>query len=594
MRRKRLLWQLYPSYLLITLASLTAVAGLASVSLEQIFVATMRQHLRDQAELVDRLANIDFLAASLDGTGHGRRNDVLCQKLQALTDTRITLIDAAGNVLCDTTKSEPLENHGDRPEVREALAGRIGSSVRHSTTRDADLLYVAVPARRDGHIVGVVRAALPLAAIARDTSAFRAAIVSGGVVIALLAAGVSWFVARRISRPLEEMRFGAQRFARGDLQHKIVVPDSEEAAALAQALNEMAEQTQQRIRAMAHQASQQEAVLASMIEGVLAIDTEHRVISINRAATALLDSPPGESVGRNLQEVVRSVELRRLVNQTLHSSTPVERDVLMRGNPDRVLQARGTALRDVQGRGMGAVIMLNDVTRFRQLESMRRDFVANVSHELRTPITSIKGFVETLLDGALQNTEEAQRFLQIVARQSDRLNSIIDDLLELAKIEQSEESGEVPLENTGLRTVLESALHDCQATADERRIRVELHCEPQVEAKINPPLMEQAVVNLLQNAIKYSDEGGEVSLRARRDNGEVVISVADRGCGIPQEHLPRIFERFYRADKARSRKLGGTGLGLSIVKHIVQAHHGSVQVESKPGHGSTFSIRIPA
>ncbi|HWC91207.1 MAG TPA: ATP-binding protein [Pirellulales bacterium] len=585
MRRKRLLWQLFPSYLLITLASLVAVAGLASVALERTFVAAMRHHLREQAEIIDRLADIDFTASSTPLP--------VCDKLHALTDTRITLIDAHGNVLCDSLKTAPLDNHSDRPEVLEALAGRVGSSTRYSSTLDSDLLYVAIPARRGGRVVGVVRAAVPLAAIARDTQAFRLAVIIGGLIIALLAAGVSWLVARRISRPLEEMRRGAQRFARGELRHKIAVPDSEETGALAEALNEMADQTQQRMLAMTRQASEQQAVLASMVEGVLAVDTEHRIISMNRAAVALLGNPPGESAGRSLHEVIRSAELRRLINHTLLSAAPVETDIVMRGDTERVLQAHATALRDAQDRGIGAVIVLNDVTRYRQLESMRRDFVANVSHELKTPITSIKGFIETLLDGALENREEARRFLQIIAKQSDRLNSIIEDLLNLSKIEQSEESGDLALETTRLRSLLEAALYDCQGTAGERQVRVQLDCGAEVEAKINPPLMEQAVINLLQNAIKYSDAGGEVRLRAQRDNGEVVISVSDRGCGIPSEHLSRIFERFYRVDRARSRKLGGTGLGLSIVKHIVQAHHGSVLVESKPGEGSTFSIRIP-
>ncbi|HEX4149358.1 MAG TPA: ATP-binding protein [Pirellulales bacterium] len=586
MRRKRLLWQLYPSYLLITLASLFAVAGLASAALEQMFVATMRQHLRERAEIIDRLAGIDFTQS--------RAHQPSCDQLHELTDTRITLINAAGEVLCDSLRPLPLENHSDRPEVRDALAGQVGSITRYSPTMGEDMLYVAIPARREGRIVGVVRAAVPLASVARDTRAFRLAVIAGGMAIALLAAAVSLLVARRISRPLEAMRAGAERFARGELGHKISVPESEEMAALAESLNEMAQQTQRRIRIMSHQASEQQAVLASMVEGVLAVDPEHRIISMNRAAAALLGNLLGETAGRSLHEVVRSAELRRLVNHTLLSAAPVEADIVMRGDPDRVLQAHGTALRDAQDRGIGAVIVLNDVTRYRQLENMRRDFVANVSHELKTPITSIKGFIETLLDGALDNRDDAQRFLRIIAKQSDRLNGIIDDLLNLSKIEQSEESGDLALESTRLRGVLESALHDCQATANERQVRVQLDCDSSVEAKINPPLMEQALVNLLDNAIKYSDEGGEVSLRAAPDNGEVVISVSDRGCGIPNEHLARIFERFYRVDKARSRKLGGTGLGLSIVKHIVQAHHGSVLVESKAGEGSTFSIRIPA
>jgi two-component system phosphate regulon sensor histidine kinase PhoR len=588
MRRKRLLWQLYPSYLLITLVSLFAVAGLAAFSLERVYVSTMRNQLRQQAELVDDLIDFDFTADV------ERRLPEMCERLHTLSDIRVTLISTTGLVLCDSRKREQLENHADRPEIIAALRGEIGESMRFSTTIQQQLLYVAIPAVRHGKIIGVVRTAMPTTAIARDLRSFRAAVLTGGVVIALLAAGVSLWVARWISRPLEEMRAGAERFAHGDLEHPMLVPDSAEMARLAETLNEMARQLEERLRSTVRQNNEQQAVLASMVEGVLAVDSEHRIISMNRAAGELLGSSTGEVTGRSLHEVIRNVELRRLVNHALLSAAPIEGDVVMRGDPERVLQVQGTALRDARDRAIGAVIVLNDVTRFRQLETMRRDFVANVSHELKTPITSIKGFLETLLDGAIDDREDAERFLRIMAKHAERLNGIIEDLLALASIEQSEESGEIALEPTPLRDVLEAALNDCQARADERQVTVELACSDMVTARANPPLLEQAVVNLLDNAIKYSESGGRVEVAGTTDNGEVVISVRDHGCGIPLEHLPRIFERFYRVDRARSRKLGGTGLGLSIVKHIIQAHHGRVLVETKPGQGSTFSIRLPA
>jgi two-component system, OmpR family, phosphate regulon sensor histidine kinase PhoR len=256
------------------------------------------------------------------------------------------------------------------------------------------------------------------------------------------------------------------------------------------------------------------------------------------------------------------------------------------------LRIRGTALRDGHGQGVGAVIVLNDVTRYRHLENLRRDFVANVSHELKTPIASIKGFVETLLDGALQSPDDAQRFLKIIASHAERLNNIIEDLLSLSKIEQSEEAANLPLVEVPLRPVLEAALRGCEPQASARKVSLELRCE-EILAHVNPPLMEQAIINLIDNAIKYSEPGGQVVVEAQQNASEVIVAVQDRGCGIATEHLPRLFERFYRVDRARSRKLGGTGLGLAIVKHIVQAHQGRVTVESTPGEGSTFSIHLP-
>ncbi len=265
----------------------------------------------------------------------------------------------------------------------------------------------------------------------------------------------------------------------------------------------------------------------------------------------------------------------------------------MHGDHEGVLQARGAALHDARGRSIGAVVVLNDVTDFRRLEHIRRDFVANVSHELKTPITSIKGFVETLLDGAIHNAEDAERFLQIIAKQADRLDTIIEDLLSLSKIEQGEDSGDITLELGRVKDVVDSAAHDCQQKATERRIHVCTACEEQITARMNPQLLEQAVINLLDNAIKYSEPGSEVQVLASQFYDEVTITVSDRGCGIAAEHLPRIFERFYRVDKARSRKLGGTGLGLAIVKHIVQAHRGHVTVKSTASVGSVFTIHLP-
>ena len=588
MNRRRLLWQIYPSYLLITLVSLIAVGWVASHSLEQFFRESVRLDLERQAHVIVTLLSPEFVAEP-SGKLHAQ-----CMSINRATSMRITIIAPSGEVICETATEEHVENHGDRPEFKAALAGGAGADIRHSKTLDQDLTYVAVPVWRDVKIAGAVRTALPVTSITTQVRAVQAKIATGGIIVAALAALVSLFVARRITRPLEEMRSGAERFARGELDYKLPAPESAELAGLADTLNKMARQLEERIQTVVRQGNEQQAVLASMVEGVLAVDTGRRVISLNKAAAQLLASDQREAVGRNLQEVVRNTDLRRFVDQALVATAPIDADIVVRGDPDRVLQAHGTALRDVRGQGIGAVIVLNDVTSFRRLEDVRRDFVANVSHELKTPITSIKGFVETLLDGAMANPQDAERFLRIIAKQADRLNAIIEDLLSLSKIEQSEEAGDLVLEEGKVRDVLEAAIHDCQTKAAERQINVDINCDEWLTVKCNAPLMEQAVVNLLDNAIKYSENGGCVEVLARGVNGEVTISVRDEGCGIPPDDLPRIFERFYRVEKSRNRKeRGGTGLGLSIVKHIVNVHHGRVTVESSMGRGSLFSIQLP-
>jgi two-component system phosphate regulon sensor histidine kinase PhoR len=587
MKKRRLLWQLYPSYLFITIVSLLAVGWFASHSLEQFYLDQTRSQLLDTARAVDVLIGDSITAVP------SSELERLAEAVGSDRGTRVSLVGLDGTIVRDTEAPLPLQNHGDRPEVQTALAGEVGTITRYSTTLEQPMIYVAIPAMRQGKMIGVVRAAAPLEAVNARMASLRFQIFMGGMALTALMALVALAISQRISRPLEEMRAAADRFARGELGYKMLVPDSAEMAGLATTLNRMSEELEERVGTIVRQRNEQEAVLASMEEGVLAVDPQQRIISLNKAAAELLEADAAGVIGRNLQEVIRNVDLRRFVGQSLSANHPIESDVVLHGQQGRVLQAHGTSLRDASGRGIGAVIVLNDITRFRRLENIRKDFVANVSHELKTPITSIKGFVETLLDGALSDTQDAERFLRIIAKQADRLHAIIEDLLSLSKIEQSEEAADIELYDTSLHDVLESAIHACQPQASERRIEINLSCDAALTARMNPPLLDQAIVNLLDNAVKYSEPGSKVDVEASVFNGEVTIAVRDVGCGIPADELSRIFERFYRVDKARSRKLGGTGLGLAIAKHIVNVHHGRVTVESAVGKGSTFSIKLP-
>jgi two-component system phosphate regulon sensor histidine kinase PhoR len=301
-----------------------------------------------------------------------------------------------------------------------------------------------------------------------------------------------------------------------------------------------------------------------------------------------------------MEEVIRNVDLQEFVRQTLAGVLPGETDISLPINGGRSFSLHGACLTDARGRRRGAVIVLNDMTRVRRLENIRRDFVANVSHELKTPITSIQGFVEALVEGDVQDPTQVRKYLNIVARHASRLNAIIEDLLTLSRLE---ESGDRRGDTQGLASLrfvsspvkpaLEEAIHLSAVKAEEKRIMVDLVCPDDLEARINAPLLEQALMNLIDNAVKYSPEGSRVRVTADRHEDEVTIAVRDEGCGIAPEHLPRIFERFYVVDKSRSRKLGGTGLGLAIVKHIMQAHGGRVSVESMPGQGSTFTLYLP-
>jgi two-component system phosphate regulon sensor histidine kinase PhoR len=592
LRRKRLLWQLYPSYLLVTVLSLLVVTLYASSAARRFFREQTEQVLESRARSLGRdMANglLPTVPAKVDA---------FCKEVGQITGTRITVIRPDGTVIGDTEAAPAtMENHAGRPEIQQALSrpGHVTSSVRESPTIGVTMMYTAIAAQDPRGNVLVLRTAMSLSHIDRAVRELQLQIALVGVVIAVAAACVCLIVSGRIAQPIEEMKRGVERLAAGELSHRLYVPSTEEFGSLAVVINEMAAELEDRIRLITAQRNEQEAVFLSMVEGVLAVDMGERVLRINRAAGALLGVNPADAQGKTIQEVVRNPELQKFVGQTLSSrKAPTEGEILLREEGERWLQAHGAALHDASGRQMGAVVVLNDMTRIRRLEGFRREFVANVSHEIRTPITAIKGFVETLLDGAMREPESAEKFLGIIARQADRLNAIINDLLLLSKLEQQGERGPVTTEPAAIRGVLDAAIELCAFKADRKNISIRVRCEETLRAKVNVPLLEQALVNLVDNAVKYSEPGKPVTVEAALRNGSLVIQVRDEGPGIEREHLPRIFERFYRVDKGRSREMGGTGLGLSIVKHIAQAHGGSVAVQSEPGKGSLFTIILPA
>ncbi|HPD17030.1 MAG TPA: ATP-binding protein [Planctomycetota bacterium] len=590
MGRRPLLWQLFPSYVVIIALSLAAVTWYATSTLRDFHHAEVARELEARARVIERQAEkllAPEAAAALDA---------LCKDLGKRSATRITVMLPSGRVIGDSDEDPTrMENHAtpSRPEMMAALRGETGTSVRHSATLDRNMMYLALPLVKDGAVAGVLRTSLPLTAIEEAMNGVHRRLAVAGLAVGLVAAVFSLWISRRVSQPLAAMRQGAERFARGELDTRVAVPDTEELAALAEALNQMAAQLGERLNRILCQRNEQEAILASMVEGVLAVDTQERLISLNRAAIRMLGVDLAAPEGRSLEEVVRNSALQGFASRALAAPGPTEGEVTLRDNGEVTLQLCGAPLRDAAGRQIGAVIVLNDVTRLRRLEGVRRDFVANVSHELKTPITSIKGFVETLLAGALREPADAERFLSIIAKQADRLNAIIEDLLLLSRLEEGNGKPSITLEDCKLREVLAAAVQVCCLQAEEKGIAVHLTCDEGLTARVNPPLLEQAIVNLVGNAIKFSEPGQPVEVKAEQTSAETLLTVADHGCGIERQHLPRLFERFYRVDKARSRKLGGTGLGLAIVKHIAQAHGGSVTVESAPGKGSTFTLRLP-
>jgi two-component system phosphate regulon sensor histidine kinase PhoR len=591
MFRKKLIWYLYPTYLLVTLISLVAVTWYSSYSFRRFYLDQTRTELNTLAHFA-----AEQISPVLQTKESAELNEI-CKKLGDAGDgqIRITVILPSGKVLGDSDEDPAImEDHSDRPEIIDAFTKGFGWSLRLSPTLGINMMYVAIPIKEQGEAVAVVRTAIPATAIDQALSNIYVKILWGGVAIAICSAGISLVISRRISQPIVEMKQVAQRFAEGELDLRVPISAPSELGALAKALNEMAKQLYDRILTITKQRNELEAVLSSMIEGVLAVDADGHIMSVNKAAADLLKIDPTDALGRNVEEIIRNVDLHDFIQKTVESKQLVEANILLLTNGSRYFQLHGASLSDSQGHTSGAVIVLNDMTQIRRLENVRRDFVANVSHELRTPVTSIQGFVEALLEGGIQEPKQVERYLKIIAKHSNRLNTIIDDLLSLSRLEEDEEKRKISFEQVSLKPVLASAVELSSIKAAEKNITVDVVCEDQIETKVNVAFLEQAIVNLIDNAIKYSEPGGTIQVSVQRGDKEVVIAVHDEGCGIEKKHLTRIFERFYVVDKGRSRKLGGTGLGLAIVKHITQVHAGHVTVESSPGVGSTFTIHLPA
>ncbi len=560
-----------------------------SRALEAQAVARLQATLVSQAALLQ-----DVFAPLLDGSSGATSMQARAQRYGRQLGARVTVIAADGRVLAESDRdsTRDLENHAGRPEVRQALASGVGSDVRRSVTLGRDLLYVAVPLEREGERRAVLRLALPIQDVDEARALVRRTVAGGAMLAVAVAMVIGLFVSRRITRPLRGMEGAARRMAEGDLAQTVPVVGTDEVAALGVALNRTAVALREKIERLGDEQAKVRTILDGMIEGVVALDDRGRLLLLNPAARAMFGVGNGIPEGRPFLEVIRQKDLLDLVGEVRVSGAPARHELELGPPVNRVVAARGAPL----GLGPGAagvLLVLNDVTELRRLERVRSEFVANVSHELRTPLTCIKGYLETLLDGALDDRTHARRFLEVAGTHAERLDRLIDDLLELSNIE----SGRVTL--VPMRLDLGEVVAGVEAMFERQtaqgRLTVERAVPPGLAVRADRDRLVQILVNLVDNAVKFTPEGGKVRIEAALVGaGRVEVRVQDTGIGIPSTDLPRITERFYRVDKTRSREVGGTGLGLAIVKHLVQAHGGELRIESALGHGTTVSFTLPA
>jgi two-component system phosphate regulon sensor histidine kinase PhoR len=439
----------------------------------------------------------------------------------------------------------------------------------------------------------VVACVLPVAVMLLVLSHWSTlALASVAISLALAAAG-SWFAAGRLDRWLAQFARASERLAHGDLEVQVYPPRIAQLAGVATSFNAMAAQLKQRVAALTQLSGEQEAILRSMAEGVVTVDHEQRIQRVNASARRLLDISTTRCEGRLVAEVIHHAEVQRIIGAAHQQHRPGYARAVIPGYPERIVQLYATPLEGEQQGTLGTLLVLQDITRIERLEQVRRDFIANVSHEVKTPITSIRGFTETLRDGAKDDPAALDRFLGIISQQAQRLEAIFNDLLTLARLEAQDDDARVSVSLTKATELVQGAVSTCSYKLEQRGATLVVDLAPELQVRVNATLFEQALVNLIDNAVTYCERQPHIVVRAAVEGTQVCFSVTDNGPGIAPAHLPRLFERFYRVDAGRSRSRGGTGLGLSIVKHVAHVHGGTVNVESTPGKGSVFSVYLP-
>ena len=591
-KRSWLGWLLLP-YLGMILLLWSFVYFYSGSALKNLYIGSLSDRLRQEAAVAARL-----LPAGLDSDSLER----LAREIGRDLGVRVTVITPAGKVLADSEHpAEAMENHGSRPEVVQALSQGSGTSIRHSTTVGRNLLYEAV-LHGEGADARVLRIAVPLKDIEETLAAIHRAFLIGIYFILGVGLVLGVTFSYRLHRRIQRLSDFTREVARGPFGQKPLPGKGEdELTMLEHSLNEMSTQIQGNMREIVAQKEKLDSILRCMTEGLVAVDLRGRVFLLNENAQEMFGLPSGEAfLGSSVVELTRDPEMKRLIEDVLASDCsmePFSREIsLLDGQAFRV---NAVGLRNGDENPVGYVLVFHDITELKRLETVRADFVANVSHELRTPLTAIRGYAETLLRSAPEDPSDRQQFLTIIHRHSERLGRLIDDLLLLSDLES--EKTKMADEDVGIPSLIDQVLEIFQEQAEKKDVRLLRSFESAIPFVRGDRLrLQQLLINLIDNAIKYTPSGGEVMIAATRNGAldsqgtsKVVIVVADTGCGIPEKDLPRLTERFYRVDRARSRALGGTGLGLAIVKHIVEAHDGSLKIESQLAKGTTVTVSFP-
>jgi two-component system phosphate regulon sensor histidine kinase PhoR len=508
---------------------------------------------------------------------------------------RVTLIDKNGKVIADSrANSEIMDLHSNRLEFQEALNGTTGFAIRKSYTMGTEYMYIAIPIFSiNNEVMAVIRTAASIEELNDEFRIIYFKIILISIILYAVGSLTGYIISKKIVKPLDKIQEGARHLASGNLMQKIASSNIEEYSNLTDSLNEMSKQLNDKIKIISEQKNIQESVLKSMKEGVIAFDNEMNILFINNEARKLLGIEQNNIIGKPIQESIRIFDFQKFLSKILINGKSIESELIIQDEKDIFLQLTGNLLINPDSKPIGVIIVINDISEIKYLDTLKKDFIANVSHELKTPITTIKGFSETILQEGINDKENINRFINIIYKNADRLNLIIDDLLRLSKLEKASEIENTEFQNEKILPLIQLSVESFSHKAISKNIQINIECNKEIEALVNANLIEQALSNLIDNSIKYSPDNTVITVKSSIVDNNLQISVKDRGYGIPQEHIPRLFERFYRIDKGRSREYGGTGLGLAIVKHIAKLHNGTVEVTTEVNSGSEFCIKIP-
>jgi two-component system phosphate regulon sensor histidine kinase PhoR len=584
MRHSPIFLRLYAGFAIVILFSILIVGLMVQRQIEQASLRDISSNLSSQAFILQQ----SF--ANIGNQTQGQIQQTV-EQIGRRIDTRITLLTKAGVVIADSEFSpEEMDNHRYRPEIIAANKSTIGQSQRYSRTLQKPMLYVAVSAMASNSNLGYIRTALSTERIDEEINYLRRVIITAASLTGLIALFIGYWLAMSFARPLRQMTLIAKNYAHGRYQLRIPSHRRDEIGDLARSLNQMADISAQRFDIIKTERDQLSTILKSMNEGVITVTSEGLITHVNAAACRMLRTSGERCLGQALKDIDGSNNLDQAFVQCHKQQTSVERTIQLDGYTfARHYRLHVTLLK--HSYKADAILVLQDITDVQRIDKMRADFVANASHELKTPITAIRGFAETLIEDETIEHGMRQRFIRKIHGQSIRLSDLVSDLLALSRLESNDTAFNTQVD---LQQIVQRVCANLQAVAQSHKIVLELEV-------IDGPMMllgddnalGQMATNLIDNAIKYTTEMGTVTVTIKAEEGMAVLTVKDNGLGIDETDQERIFERFYRVDKARSQSLGGTGLGLAIVKHIVQNHKGRLQLKSKLNHGSTFTVKIP-